>query len=116
MNCLVKGLGRISIAILCACSLATSARAQVQLQEDFSGTNIWNAPASILDAESQIDASLLSRVEQLSADLENASISCDDALDCQELELVIEQVNDFLSNLTDAQIEQLRSLESLRIW
>ena len=116
MQTIVKRLGGISISFICAFTFTTSARADIQLQEDFSGTNVWNAPAPIIDGGSQIDAEIINSAIQLSQDLENAYAACDRSLDCQEINSLIEKVNDFLNNLTDSQAEQLRRSGNLRIW
>lgn len=99
------------------CLNMTAARAEFGLQEDFSGANVWNSPApAFVDNNRQIRADSISTARQLSQELENAYISCDDSLDCQRLDRAIQETKDFLNSLNREQAEELRRSRTLRIW
>jgi len=111
----------MGISIMTSSLGMAAARADFALEEDFSGTNIWDSPVPTLvrgtaDGNSQISSETIGTAGRLSQELENAYISRDDYLGDQRLDRAVEEAKDFLNDLNREQAEKLRSAGRSRIW
>lgn len=128
MQAIIKSSCIIGLSLITSGLGMNYARADFGLQVDFSGTNVWNSPASTLvEQGSQISPEMIETARQLSQELENAYIECDDARNedlgarkkersCWRLVRVREEVNELLSRIERNREERLRRDRSLRIW
>lgn len=113
MHAIIKSSCIICLSLISSGIGMTAARADLGLQEDFSGANVWNSPGpTFVDGNSPISSETIATARQLSQELENAYISRED----QRLDRVIQETKDFLNSLNREQGEQLRRSRALRIW